>query len=236
MVLKTDAERRVELSACGKRIGRGVTHANNDCFSDSLLQLLAYNGIVDPGLQSNTSRRKQLCKACRDHLLMHDDESVRPGVRLVTGQWADVSDSEHAAAFLEHDRHFQEALSFFIAELGEQMEIWPCGVRLVVFSRLDFEEGLPQELAVVVGRADFLNDSDLGPPVELEMYNSTGAGVTGFHYDPVFRKSPGVDVKQVSKRRRRHASCIAGSASDSVGAPAAGGNACDMDPKADADV
>ena len=72
---------------------------------------------------------------------MHDDESVRPGVRLVTGQWADVSDSEHAAAFLEHDRHFQEALSFFIAELDEQMEMWPCGVRLVIFSRLDFEEG-----------------------------------------------------------------------------------------------
>ena len=51
---KKDDKRREEVEELGKRIGKGYGHDSNECLADSLLQLLAHNGFVNPQLKENT--------------------------------------------------------------------------------------------------------------------------------------------------------------------------------------
>ena len=51
---KKDDKRREEVEELGKRIGKGYVHGSNECLADSLLQLLAHNGFVNPQLKEDT--------------------------------------------------------------------------------------------------------------------------------------------------------------------------------------
>ena len=53
----------------------------------------------------------------------------------------------------------------------------------------------PRALAVTFGRVlAAAEESEPAPPLLLEMYNHTGSGTTGTHYDPVFPATPGAHV------------------------------------------
>ena len=58
---KSDAERRSELEESGIRIGVGLVHNNNECCSDSLLQLLASLDLVDRSFRHDPNARRVAC-------------------------------------------------------------------------------------------------------------------------------------------------------------------------------
>ena len=62
-------------------------------------------------------------------------------------------------------------------------------------------DGLAEEMGFTVGRASLLGDGALEDAVVFELFNSTGAGVTGFHYNPVFAISQ-PEAPAPPKRRR----------------------------------
>ena len=186
IVLQNDAAAKDALTASGRTIGMAVAHGYNDCFADAVLQLLAHHGYVHEGFITDVNARRVLCSACREYLIAHEDDMYHPGLREASGVWAVASDAEHAGAFLEHDRHFEQVVGFLLEEAGALKQVWPRGIRLVVHSRLDFMDGLAEEMGFTVGRASLLGDGALEDAVVFELFNSTGAGVTGFRYDTVF--------------------------------------------------
>ena len=114
--LTTDSARRDQLLSMGKRIDVGLVHGNNDCCADSLLQCLAFQGLVPKKLCDKTTEvvqlRKEACVACRQHLILHADVRLHPVQRTDLGTIADATDAEHHGAYLQHDTQ-GEQLSFF---------------------------------------------------------------------------------------------------------------------------
>ena len=66
----TDDEAIQALSASAMTLGSGNPWAQNDCLSDSLLQLLIDVGVV--GAHVTPAERQIACKGLRNHLNMHD--------------------------------------------------------------------------------------------------------------------------------------------------------------------
>ena len=59
-------------------------------------------------------------------------------------------------------------------------------MRIIVYTRFDSSILDPVESAMSFGmQTASAAETSLGP-IDLEMYNNTGAGITGYHYDPVF--------------------------------------------------
>ena len=57
----SDDERKAELEAAGKYLGIGLVHGNNECCSDSLLQLLARCDLVSSHLTNDVAARRVAC-------------------------------------------------------------------------------------------------------------------------------------------------------------------------------
>ena len=53
---------------------------------------------------------------------------------------------------------------------------------MIVYTCFDGEVVNPLESALLCG----VSSEATVPPISLELYNNTGNGVTGYHYDPVF--------------------------------------------------
>jgi hypothetical protein len=184
---KSDAERRRELEAQGKIVELGLVHNNNECCADSLLQLLAQSSFVSAHLFHDVSARRRACQLCRAHLVHHVNPQLHPQQRTSTGAIADASDAEHDAAYLQHGVHAEEIVDFFVRSFPGASSVPPEGVKLQVFTRWD-SPTLPAEAnSVIVGRQIWADAAELGEPsLILEMFNNSGNGFTGYHYDPIF--------------------------------------------------
>ena len=189
IVAKTDAVRRREVEAEGKHIGVGLVHGNNECCADSLLQLLSHNGFASSLFMQNSDARRKACQALRAHLLHHSNPQLHPRQRTSTGEVADVSDAEHARAFLQHDVHAEEIITTFVEQFPGSLPIPPEGLLLRVYTRWDSPTLPVESNSLVVARNIMADVSGLAEPsVAMELYNNTGNGFTGYHYDPVFSR------------------------------------------------
>ena len=186
---KSDEERKKELEALGKHVGTGCIFNSNACLMDSLLQTMAEVGLVDISLKENSThslqRRRDACIAARMHLNTSDEcMHLRPVLRAGNGEILRASDEEHGKAFLEHDRHAEALVRFFLHEFGVGVEVDGRGVKIIVYTRLDSLNNDPVELALVLGRSsDAVED-----PFVLELYNVTGEATHGTHYEPVLQR------------------------------------------------
>ena len=186
----TDVARVEQLRAEGWELRKGEVWAREDglprgdCLADSLLQLLIVHGILPEALNANFAvGRDMACAAVRAHLCQHADADLRP--RNPAG----VEDPE---AYLEHYRHAAEILSFFLARFERRRlrDLPEGGVTLLVKTRYDSLPGYVVSQTVCAGRAGAVP----GGPLEFALFNWTGGGCTGYHYDLLVR-SAGVVVE-----------------------------------------
>ena len=184
---KSDTTRKAEIEAQRKHIGLGQVYDRNQCCADSLLQLLARRGFVVASFWDNTFSRRRACEACRQHLIHHSDPSLHPKERTSTGAVANVSDMDHDRAFLQHDVQGPEIIKFFVQTYPGARSLPAEGVIIRVYTRWD-SPALPAESNSVIAcrSAALAGNENPAPTVLFEMYNSTGNGFTGYHYDPVF--------------------------------------------------
>ncbi len=100
--------------------------------------------------------------------------------------------------FLQHEIHSEEIVRFVLQHFRSAHSVEPRGMKIVVYTRFDGVELDPHSMAVSFGRTP----GHLEENVVLELYNSTGGGTTGVHYDPVFlsvaRKGKSPDRKGIA--------------------------------------
>ena len=60
----------------------------------------------------------------------------------------------------------------------------------------DGEDIQPEEDALILCRSD----DAMMPPVDLRLYNKTGTGTSGYHYDPVHMRQDGQRRGQAARR------------------------------------
>ena len=60
--------------------------------------------------------RHDMCQQARHHLNEHVDEALRPRERNDLHGVLDVLDDVHASALLQHHRHAQEIITYFVAD------------------------------------------------------------------------------------------------------------------------
>ena len=108
----------------------------------------------------------------------------------------DVPHDQHARAFLEHYAHASEIVILFLAYAGVANANISRGFKLIVLTRFDGDVIRPEEDALIFGRS---GDAML-PPVDLRLFNNTGTGTSGFHYDPVHMRQNDPRRGQVARR------------------------------------
>jgi len=93
---------------------------------------------------------------------------------------SDVSDEEHAAAYLQFDVHAIWIVEFFLLRHG--CRVSEVGLCCKCYSRFDDALGAPETVTL------YRDDIVLGveAPAEMAVYNYTGDEFAGVHYDPVF--------------------------------------------------
>ena len=172
--LRTDAERLNELQRGGldRRVGR--VWGRNDCCADSLLQLLIVHGILPEDISE--PERDAACEANR-FALVHGVGENRP---------RDLRGRDDPSAFLEHDRHAEPTVEFFMRWFNQRLlrELPDEGIELTVYSRVD-SPTLPPATRRICRRA---GDGRDGLPLQVHLFNTTGSGISGFHYDPLVRR------------------------------------------------
>jgi hypothetical protein len=185
-VCKSDQEMLRELEDGGLGKGHGEIFGANNCCADSLLQLLIWNGILSSGISK--AEREAACAGNRSMLNASDPAlGLRPRRRdAFSGSASCCSPEEDAGAFLQHDVHAGPTISFFMEWFkarGQKLRDLPdVGVQLQVRSRFD-SEVLPPDTCVVCQREVGCVEE---PALLLQLYNLTGDGVSGSHYDPLF--------------------------------------------------
>ena len=181
----SDADTLKQLAASGFTAGRGEIFQDengdpaNQCLADSLLQLLIRGGFLSGDLQYEDRRA---ARAENRRLLVVNGGPLQPRDRdAFTG----ADNGVNPRAFLQHDIHAAATVRFFMQWFGDRGQVVrdlpAAGIVLTVRSRFDSED-LPadrHEICVGVGSA-------VGGAVLLDLYNVTGDGVSGTHYDPLF--------------------------------------------------
>ncbi len=176
VVEQTDEGMLANLRAAGWERRVGKVWGENDCLADSLLQLLIERGIVERDVD-----RELACHACRQHL--ENSEGLMP--RALDG-------SACSGEMLEHYRHTAPVVKFFLQFFGLSADVLPrAGITLVVHARYDGAVRPPDSdiYCANVG-------SGAGAPWEFHLFNWTGDGGSGYHYDPLVR-SPVVRAESV---------------------------------------
>ena len=173
---QSDRQRWAQLEAQGFRRGIGQVWGQSDCCADSLLQLLVDTGVLDASITE--AERQAACVANRQALCRGP---LFP--RNLHGRRDDD-------AYLEHDRHAEAIVQFFMQRFqGRRCKAIPVeGIDLMVFSRFDSEQ-IPVARSRICATTGVESD---GRPLVFRLYNSTGDGIRGFHYDPVFDARTGV--------------------------------------------
>jgi hypothetical protein len=172
---RTDAQRCRELEAGhGLCRRRGDVWGRNDCCADSLLQLLIEHGVLARTIDA--VQRNEACLANRN-ALCNGPAALRP--RSYDG--VEVWD-----AYLEVDRHAEAIVRFFLHRFKDEASDVPAaGFDIIVYTRFDTDDGRRPPVRVRVCATPGSN----GEPLRLCMYNTSGGGIIGYHYDPMWRDS-----------------------------------------------
>jgi len=200
---KSDTERRLELVSENKWIG--PVRLNGDCLIAALLEELVYEASLLPMyVLTNQETYDALCDSCRQALVALPADDVRkPRQRdVVTGAVrADVEESVHDNAYLQVDVHAEFILNFFLDRYN--LPFPSQGLRVTEFSRFDHVLGAAASHVYRNHDSETFSEDAL----DLWIYNSTGAGICGYHYEPVFMKRalpppPAVPNGHVRKRKQ----------------------------------
>ena len=193
--LRTDEERLAELRRDGfeRRVGR--VWGRNDCMADSLLQLLMAHGVLATDITD--VERDAACEANRRELVHSDLPNRRP---------RDLRGRDDPRAFLEHDRHAQATVEFFLRWFAVRrvQELPDEGVELTVYSRFD-SDTLPAARTRICERR---GAGRAGPALRFCLYNMTGDGISGFHYDLLLRRGAGLPRASLLRPRAVQASRV----------------------------
>jgi hypothetical protein len=212
----SDVETLAHLRTSGYEPGRGMVwtdeyvrghplmqYSANQCLADSLLQLLQRAGVLS--MLISEAERIQACAENRRRLVSHGDVALRPRRRCAaTG----VDEGEDPLAYLQHDVHAEPTVHFFLEWFrvrGKVLRELPVGgVRLTVFSRFDSAVG--GRPVVQICERDVSEAP--GSMLRMSLYNLSGTGSVGYHYDPLFATDRVVVVDvdnedEVVERRRR---------------------------------
>ena len=177
----TEESRLEELKAMTEEAPLGLVRGTGsafgrNCCADSLLQLLIAEQFLPP---MTLTEREALCEGNRDALRGHENPDLRPKRRDPS---TNAVICEDGGAYLQHDIHADATLRYFMMCCGDQ-QLRPLpaeGIQLNVYSRLDSEE-IPYSCDYVC------QEPGAGPPsVVFHLYNLTGEGTSGYHYDPMF--------------------------------------------------
>ena len=146
--------------------------------TDSLLQLLIAHGVLAGDITEE--ERDTACEANRHELVHSTLPQRRP--RHLRGR-------DDPRAFLEHDRHAEASVQFFLRWFAGRcvQELPDDGIELTVYSRFD-SETLPAATTRICRRSG-TRRADLA--LQFCLYNTTGGGISGFHYDLLLRRSIG---------------------------------------------
>ena len=134
----SDAERKSNLKKFGYKFV-SASGSNSNCLIDSLLFALLHNNVInDPPPKISLSRWKQeMCEMTRHHLSSHDNVSLRPRVRDDCNRVMNVSEAQHARAFLEHHKHSNAIIEFLVRKAGLKNSAFVHPIHVVCFSRFD---------------------------------------------------------------------------------------------------
>jgi len=157
---KTDEDQIREL----KCQGWGLFVASGDksnCLAHALLHLLILAGLVRDDLN-----RIEVCRANREELLLVPNLVPR-----------DIANEPKPYEYLEHHRHAGPTILYFVKRFGCVGDLPRAGVKVVVRVRCD--DVLPYDIIDVCGGLS----AKSGPPLVFHLYNWTGRGFSGYHYD-----------------------------------------------------
>jgi hypothetical protein len=211
----SDVETLAHLRTLGYEPGRGMVwtdkyvrghplmqYSANQCLADSLLQLLQRAGVLNRHISE--AERIHSCAENRRRLLSHEDVALRPRRRCAaTG----VDEGEDPLAYLQHDVHAEPTVYFFLEWFrvkGKVLRELPVGgIRLTVFSRFDSAVGGRPVVQICERDVSEAPES----MVRMSLYNLSGTGSGGYHYDPLFATDRVVAVAneadEVVERGRR---------------------------------
>ena len=142
-----------------KRLGAAVQ--NNNCLIDSLFQLLRIHGLAE-----NIDDRPKRCQAVREHLCSTTDTFPR-----------NPDGCKNPKAFLEHSRH----AAIIVEQLLDDRRVNRPSLDLVVHARYDTLKSPPDRMRVCDGGDTPCRSGD----IVLHLYNYTGNGISGYHYEPL---------------------------------------------------
>jgi len=177
----TDNGKLNELKRAGWSWRRGEIWGESDCLIDSLLQILIALGVVAGPPPSGTiteTQREDACKAVRQELLQ------QPATMPRDGYGAPVWN-----AYLQHHRHAAVVIQHLVRLFPHGEGLRREGMVLVVHARYDTAELPPERLELLPGVG-----AGSGPALEMHVFNWTGQGLDGYHYDPLL---PGAPAHQV---------------------------------------
>ena len=169
--------------------------------ADSLLQLLIAHGVLAADITD--VERDAACEANRRELVHSHLPNRRP---------RDQRGRNDPRAYLEHDRHAQASVEFFLRRFAARrlQDLPDEGIELIVYSRFD-SDALPVATTRICER---LGAGRAGPALRFCLYNTTGDGISGFHYDPLLHRR--ADLPRVSLLRPRAVQDVAHSGAASV--------------------
>ena len=161
----SDQQALQQLQREGMVPGHGDPTGNN-CMADSLLQLLVSEGYVQ---EMTPQERQIMCRSVRSHFVGREQLHPR-----------DANGRCNAFAYLQHHRHAEAALLYFMSKCQILKPIpSETGLLLAVHARLP---SLGDLLRLVGPEGMSINLP--GPRVHL--YCFSGREFGGFHYDPLF--------------------------------------------------
>ena len=176
----TDKQKVAALLRQRLKVGKGNVWGANNCLADSLLQLMQENKIIAPCPELE---RKEPCAALREALIkLPENSPLRPrGRDAVNSSDLGLDDG----AFLQSNVHGEYILKFFLAYFAERgmvlRQMPSAGVRISIVSRFD-SDVIPSEYTDVCQEV-IVNVDD--QPLNFKLFNRTGDGVSGYHYDPI---------------------------------------------------
>jgi len=177
---KTDRQALNELRASGWQWREAATWGENDCLADSLLQILLSLRVVVPEDSAGdiAGQRRTACQAARQHLLQFPH--LLPRDPYGRPQWDE---------YLQHHRHAEALVRFFLQHFPAGPAPVPrSGFTLVVHARYDTGRLPPDRMELRLPGA-----FAPGLPLQLHVFNWTGAGLDGYHYDALLQPSAAVD-------------------------------------------
>lgn len=76
--------------------------------------------LIPETILHDRAMREEARKACRHHLVHHDNMALRQKMRDSLGRIISASDGEHCCAYLEHDTHGEAIVRFFLCHIFKE--------------------------------------------------------------------------------------------------------------------